>query len=173
MDNLVRAADKLSQAPIYIDDTPAQTVLEVRAKARRLKSEKDIGIIVVDYLQLMRGRAGTDSREREISEISGGLKALAKELDAPVLALSQLSRAVESRTDRRPQLSDLREAGALEQDADVGMFIYREEHYDPTPENENLAEVIVGKQRNGPTGNVKLAFLKQQTRFASLTSTHE
>ena len=168
LDNLVRAADKLSQAPIYIDDTPAQTVLEVRAKARRLKSEKNIGIIIVDYLQLMRGRAGTDSREREISEISGGLKALAKELKVPIVALSQLNRGVESRPDKRPMLSDLRESGAIEQDADVIMFIYRDEVYNKETPDRGIAEVIIGKQRNGPTGIARLRFFGEYTRFEDL-----
>jgi len=178
---LTNAAGRLTEARIFIDDTPAMTVLEMRAKARRLKADhKGLALIIVDYLQLMRGRT-SDSREQEISDISRSLKALAKELNVPVLACSQLSRAVESRTDKRPQLSDLRESGAIEQDADVVMFIYREEVYKPCecPEEapcecgrRGRAEVIVGKQRNGPTGVARLAFLNRYTRFEDLDETH-
>lgn len=168
------AADRLFNAPIFIDDTPALTVLELRAKARRMSMEKGLGLILVDYLQLMRGRAGTDSREQEISEISRSLKALAKELNVPVVALSQLNRKVEDRPgEKRPMLSDLRESGAIEQDADVIAFIYRKKVYKKKDEAEeaddNVAEVIIGKQRNGPTGTVRLAFLEDLTTFASLT----
>ena len=170
---LSTALGRLSEARVFIDDTAGLGVLEMRAKARRLKAEHGLDLLVVDYLQLMQGRGRFENRTQEISSISRALKGLAKELNVPVLALSQLSRAPESRSDRRPQLSDLRESGALEQDADVVMFIFREEQYDPTPENENLAEVIVGKQRNGPTGTVKLAFLKQYTRFANLSPAQE
>ena len=145
---------RLSEAKVFIDDSFGMGVLEMRAKARRLKAEHGLDLLVVDYLQLMQGRGRFDNRTQELAAISRSLKALAKELDVPVIALSQLSRAPESRSDRRPQLSDLRESGALEQDADLVMFIFREEHYDPTPENENLAELIIGKQRNGPTGTV-------------------
>ena len=168
---LIEAASELSEAPLYIDDTPALTILEVRAKARRLMLKKGIGLIVVDYLQLMRGRHNVDRREQEISEISQGLKALAKELSIPVIALSQLNRKVEERHDKRPLLSDLRESGAIEQDADVIAFIYRDEVYNKSDDNPNrgIAEVIVGKQRNGPTGNIKLAFLSKFTRFDNLT----
>jgi len=163
---LTRGAGILSEAPIFIDDTPAMTVLEMRAKARRLKAEQNLGLIIVDYLQLMRGHKNMDSREREISEISRSLKALAKELNIPVLALSQLNRGVESRQDKRPQLSDLRESGALEQDADVILFVYRDEVYDKdNPDNKGMAEIIVGKQRNGPVGIVRLRFLHQFTAF--------
>ncbi|HDJ28987.1 MAG TPA: replicative DNA helicase, partial [Proteobacteria bacterium] len=163
---LTRGAGILSEAPIFIDDTPAMTVLEMRAKARRLKAEQNLGLIIVDYLQLMRGHKNMDSREREISEISRSLKALAKELNVPVLALSQLNRGVESRQDKRPQLSDLRESGALEQDADVILFVYRDEVYDKdNPDNKGMAEIIVGKQRNGPVGIVRLRFLHQFTAF--------
>jgi replicative DNA helicase len=178
---LTNAAGRLTEARIYIDDSPAMTVLEMRAKARRLMADHGLGLLIVDYLQLMRGRASADSREQEISDISRSLKALAKELNVPVLALSQLSRAVESRNDKRPLLSDLRESGAIEQDADVVMFIYREEFYKPCdcPEEgpcecgrRGRAEVIVGKQRNGPTGLVKLAFLSRYTRFEDLDETH-
>ncbi len=170
---LSTALGRLSDARVFIDDTAGLGVLEMRAKARRLKAEHGLDLLVVDYLQLMQGRGRFENRTQEIASISRALKGLAKELNVPVLALSQLSRAPESRSDRRPQLSDLRESGALEQDADVVMFIFREEQYDPTPENENLAEVIVGKQRNGPTGTVKLAFLKQYTRFANLSPSQE
>jgi replicative DNA helicase len=156
---LVNAADIFRQAKIYIDDTPAIGVLELRAKARRQKKEKGLDLIIVDYLQLMRGIGRTETREREIAEISGSLKALAKELDIPVIAVSQLSRQTETRADKRPQLSDLRESGALEQDADVVVFIHRADAYKKPDERDGIAEVIIGKQRNGPTGVVKLAFL--------------
>ena len=145
----------------------------MRAKARRLKSEHGLDMIVVDYLQLMQGRGRFDNRTQELAAISRSLKGLAKELNVPVVALSQLSRAPESRSDRRPQLSDLRESGALEQDADVVLFIFREEVYDDKPELEGLAEIIVGKQRNGPTGVVKLAFVKPYTTFSSLAASYE
>ncbi len=158
---------KLADAQIYIDDTPALNILEIKAKARRLKYEKGIGLLVVDYLQLIHGPSRSESRQQEISTISQSLKALAKELDVPVLALSQLSRAVESRGgDRKPMLSDLRESGALEQDADVVIFIYRPEQYGDT-EKEGQAEIIVGKQRNGPTGHVELNFIKEYALFAN------
>ncbi len=166
---LTAAAGRLSESPIYIDDTPAISAMELRAKARRLKSQHDIQFIILDYLQLMRGSTfSADNRQQEISEISRSLKALARELNVPVMAISQLSRAVESRTDHRPQLSDLRESGAIEQDADVVALILREEYYSPTPENEGIAEVIIAKQRNGPTGNIKMAFIKEYTRFENL-----
>ena len=166
---LTAAAGKLSESPIYIDDTPAISAMELRAKARRLKSQHDIQFIILDYLQLMRGSTfSADNRQQEISEISRSLKALARELNVPVMAISQLSRAVESRTDHRPQLSDLRESGAIEQDADVVALILREEYYNPTPENEGIAEVIIAKQRNGPVGNIKMAFIKEYTRFENL-----
>lgn len=165
---LTRAAGDLSDAKIFIDDTPALSVLEMRAKSRRLKAEHDIGLVVVDYLQLMRGRA--DSREQEISEISRSLKAMAKELSMPVIALSQLNRGLESRTDKRPQLADLRESGAIEQDADVICFIYRDEVYNKSEDNpkKGIAELIIGKQRNGPTGTVELAFIGKYTTFENL-----
>ena len=164
---LTRGVGVLSEAPIHIDDTAGLTVLEMRAKARRLKSEHGLGLVVVDYLQLMQGRSGSENRNQEISEISRSLKAMAKELDVPVLALSQLNRSLESRTDKRPMMSDLRESGAIEQDADVIMFIYRDEVYNKSPENPNkgIAEVIIGKQRNGPTGTVRLTFLGEYTSF--------
>jgi replicative DNA helicase len=171
---LSKNAHKLIESPVYVDDTPAQSILEIRAKARRLKAEKDIQIIFIDYLQLMQGPAGSESREREISHISRSLKALAKELNIPVVALAQLNRAVETRTDKRPQLSDLRESGSIEQDADVVLFLNRPEYYgiknfkdDNTP-TDGIAEVIIGKQRNGPVGEVRLAFVKEYARFENL-----
>jgi len=143
--------------------------MELRAKARRLKAHHDIQMIVLDYMQLMRGSTmSAESRQQEISEISRSLKALARELSVPVVAISQLSRAVESRTDHRPQLSDLRESGAIEQDADVVVLILREEYYNPTPDNQGMAEVIIAKQRNGPVGTLKLAFIKEYTRFENI-----
>ncbi len=162
---LTAAAGKLSEAPIFIDDTPGQTVLEVRAKARRLKMQHGLSLVLIDYLQLMQGVGKVESRQQEISEISRSLKALARELRVPVIAVSQLSRAVESRTGNRPQLSDLRESGAIEQDADVVVFLFREEYYNPSEENRNKAEAIIAKQRNGPVGSVELVFLKEWTRF--------
>ena len=171
--SLSDAMEKLSDAHVFIDDTAGLGVLEMRAKSRRLKAEHGLDLLIIDYLQLMQGRGRFENRTQELAAISRSLKGLAKELNVPVVALSQLSRAPESRSDRRPQLSDLRESGALEQDADVVLFIYREEMYDETPENQNLAEIIIGKQRNGPTGTVKLAFLKQQTRFESLTRDYQ
>jgi replicative DNA helicase len=166
---LTAAAGKLSEANIFIDDSPAISVMELRAKARRLKSHHDIQLIVLDYLQLMRGAARIENRQQEISEISRSLKALARELHIPVIAISQLSRAVEARTDHRPQLSDLRESGAIEQDADVVVLILREEYYNPTSDNQGIAEVIIAKQRNGPVGTFKLSFIKEYTRFGNLT----
>jgi replicative DNA helicase len=164
---LTAAAGKLSEAPIFIDDTPAVSAMEIRAKARRLKSHHDIKLIIVDYLQLMRGSGNTESRQQEISDISRSLKALARELDIPLIAISQLSRAVESRTDHRPQLSDLRESGAIEQDADVVALLLREEYYNPNAE-KGVAEVIIAKQRNGPVGTLKLSFINEYTRFENL-----
>jgi replicative DNA helicase len=170
---LTGAAGRLSEAAVYIDDSPAMTVLEMRAKARRLKAEHGLGLVIVDYLQLMRGRSDADNREQEISDISRSLKALAKELSIPVIALSQLSRAVETRGgDKKPQLADLRESGAIEQDADVVAFVFREEVYRPTEENHGLADIVVRKQRNGPTGEVRLAFIDRYTRFENLESAH-
>jgi replicative DNA helicase len=173
---LARAAGILSAAPIWIDDTPGLSLLEMRSKARRLKADANIGLVVVDYLQLMTGPSNAESRQQEVSQISRGLKALAKELAVPVVALSQLSRAPELRTgeNKRPQLSDLRESGAIEQDADLIMFLYRQEFYDgPTDKDgnslEGKAEIIVGKQRNGPTGIVNLYFHKHYTRFENYT----
>lgn len=170
---LTTAAGRLTEAQIYIDDTPALSVLEMRAKARRLKAERGLDLLIVDYLQLMRGRGEADTREQEISEISRSLKALAKELQLPVIALSQLSRAVESRADRRPVLADLRESGAIEQDADIVIFIYRDELYHQTDENKGIADIHIGKQRNGPVGTFKLAFLERYTRFENLERLHK
>ncbi|RMD87227.1 MAG: replicative DNA helicase [Candidatus Dadabacteria bacterium] len=163
---LVEAASRVADAPIYIDDTPALTVAELRAKSRRLHKEHPLSLIVVDYLQLMRSPAFSSiSREQEISDISRSLKALAKELNIPVIALSQLNRSVESRNDKRPLMSDLRESGAIEQDADVIAFIYRDEFYNKETEDKGVAEIIISKQRNGPTGVVKLTFTPEYTRF--------
>ena len=170
---LVHAATPLSQAPIFIDDTPAVTAMEIRSKARRLKLEHNLGLIVIDYLQLMSGRGKAESRQQEVSEISRSLKALARELQVPVVALSQLSRGPESRQDHRPMLSDLRESGAIEQDADVVVFLYRDEYYNPDSEKKNIAEAIIAKQRNGPTGTVELVWLGQFTKFASLERNRE
>jgi len=169
---LVEAFGRLHDAKVFIDDTPGLGILEMRAKARRLKLEHGLDMLIVDYLQLMQGRGRFDNRQQELASISRALKILAKELEVPILALSQLSRAPESRGDHRPQLSDLRESGALEQDADVVLFIFREDMYaqdgEPRPEAEGTAELIIGKQRNGPTGVVRVAFLKQFTRFENL-----
>src|SRR5215467_1197858 len=169
---LAGALGRLHDAKVFIDDTPALGILEMRAKARRLKLEHGLDMLVIDYLQLMQGRGRFDNRQQELASISRSLKILAKELNIPIIALSQLSRAPEARGDHRPQLSDLRESGALEQDADVVLFIFREEMYanegEPKPEMEGIAEIIIGKQRNGPTGTVRLAFLKQFTRFENL-----
>jgi replicative DNA helicase len=164
--NLSLALGKLSEAPIYIDDTPGISVLELRAKARRLKARSDIGLLVVDYLQLMAGPP-TESRQQEISAISRSLKALARELQIPLIALSQLSRATEAREAHRPRMSDLRESGAIEQEADVIFMLYREEYYDPE-KNPGVAEIIIAKQRNGPTGTVNLAFLSNYMHFEPL-----
>lgn len=170
---LTSAAGKLSEAPIYIDDTPAINIFELRAKARRLKAHQNIQLVIVDYLQMLRGIRRGDSRQQEISEISQSLKALAKELKVPVIAVSQLSRAVESRNDRRPQLSDLRESGAIEQDADVVALLLREDYYNPESERKGEAEVIIAKQRNGPTGSVFLGFVKEYMKFVNLSRVRE
>jgi replicative DNA helicase len=172
---LTRATGTLTSLPVHIDDTPSLTVLEMRAKAQRLKEEHELGLVVVDYLQLMQGHSRSESRNQEISEISRSLKAMAKELDVPVLALSQLNRSLESRTDKRPMMSDLRESGAIEQDSDVILFIYRDEVYNKSPDNPNkgLAEVIIGKQRNGPTGVVNLTFIGEYTFFDNLSNRTE
>lgn len=165
--SLIKAMGPLSQAPIYIDDTPGISPMEVRSKCRRLKMEKGLGLIVIDYLQLMSGNSKNDSRQQEISEISRSLKAIAREMEAPVIALSQLSRACEQRADHRPMLSDLRESGAIEQDADVVAFLYRDEYYFPESEKKNQAELIIAKQRNGPTGTVELTWMGQYTKFGN------
>ncbi|MCR4376101.1 MAG: replicative DNA helicase [Acidobacteria bacterium] len=172
-DKLTAAFARLHDAKVFVDDTASAGILEMRAKSRRLKLEHGLDMLIVDYLQLMQGRGKFDNRQQELASISRSLKILAKELEIPILALSQLSRATETRADHRPQLSDLRESGALEQDADIVMFIYREEMYktgddQPRPEVEGVAEIIVGKQRNGPVGSINLAFLKQYTRFENL-----
>ena len=168
---LINAADRLSGAPIFIDDTAGISVLEMRSKARRLKVEHDLSLIIIDYLQLMQGSGGKggENRQQEISEISRSLKGLARELGVPVVALSQLSRSVESRQVKKPMLSDLRESGSLEQDADIVAFLYREDYYNPDTENKNITEIIVAKHRNGPVDSVQLFFHKQFTRFADLT----
>lgn len=170
---LSHALGTLAEARVFIDDSASIGVLEMRAKARRLKAEHGLHLLIIDYIQLMQGRGRFESRQQELSSISRSLKGLAKELQVPIVALSQLSRAPETRSDHRPQLSDLRESGALEQDADLVMFIYRDEQYrdaegNPNTESEGIAEIIVGKQRNGPTGVVKLAFIKEHTRFENL-----
>jgi len=164
-ERLARAIGTLAEARMFIDDTPGISVLEMRAKARRLAAEqKRLDLIVVDYLQLMTG-GRTENRQQEVSQISRELKGLAKELNVPVIALSQLSRAPEARNPPKPMMSDLRESGSIEQDADVVAFIYREDYYKPTDENAGMAELLISKQRNGPTGTIKLAFLKEFTRF--------
>ncbi|MBI5876270.1 MAG: replicative DNA helicase [Chloroflexi bacterium] len=167
-DRLTEAIGRLSEAPIYLDDTPAASPNEIRSKARRLAAERGLEMIVIDYLQLMRGSERNENRVQEIAGISRSLKALARELRVPVVALSQLSRAVESRPDKHPQLSDLRESGSIEQDADVVMFLYRDDAYDKATERPNIAEVIVAKHRNGPTGSVSLHFNRASSRFADL-----
>ena len=169
---LTDACDKLYESPIYIDDTPGISVAEMRSKARRLKSEHGLDLIIVDYLQLMQGR-NAESRQQEISEISRSLKALARELKVPLIALSQLSRSVDSRQDKRPMLSDLRESGALEQDADIVSFLYREDYYDKETENQHITKVILAKHRNGPVGSVKLYFKNEFTLFLNLDTQHE
>ncbi|MEK6275674.1 MAG: replicative DNA helicase, partial [Actinomycetota bacterium] len=168
---LTAACDKLAKAPIYVDDMGSITMMEIRAKARRLKTqEPNLGLIIVDYLQLMTSGASVENRVQEVSQISRQLKVLARDLDTPVLAMSQLSRAVEQRHDKRPILSDLRESGAIEQDADLVFFIYRDEYYNEESEQQGLAEVICAKHRNGPTGAEKLSFMKRYAKFADLAS---
>src|SRR5204862_2901245 len=169
---LTAACDKLAKAPIYVDDTGSITMMEIRAKARRLKTQQpNLGLIIVDYLQLMTSGASVENRVQEVSQISRQLKVLARDLDVPVLAMSQLSRAVEQRHDKRPILSDLRESGSIEQDADLVMFIYRDEYYNPDETDQQaLAEVHLSKHRNGPTGNVKLSFLRRFAKFADLAA---
>ncbi len=170
-DQIVIKSDELSKAKLFIDDSSGLNVMEIRSRARRLKAESGLSLIVIDYVQLMQGSkiSNDGNRNQEISEISRGLKTLARELEVPLIALSQLSRAVELRSNKRPQLSDLRESGALEQDADIVMFLYREDYYDPETENKNTTEVIISKHRNGPTGTVELYFDKELTRFVDLS----
>jgi len=172
--NIGYAMGVLSEAPIYIDDSPGGNIMDIRTKARRLQMEQNLGLIIVDYLQLMSGSSkGNDgNRVQEISEISRGLKSLARELNVPVIALSQLSRAVEHRDDKRPQLSDLRESGSIEQDADIVMFLYREEYYHPETEKKGITEILIRKHRNGPIGNIELFFNPSQMRFADLERRH-
>lgn len=172
-EKLTMAIGTLSEAEIYIDDTPAITVADIRAKCRRLKKEKGLGMILIDYLQLIagRGKAG-ENRQQEVSEISRTLKQIARELEVPVIALSQLSRGVEQRQDKRPMMSDLRESGSIEQDADIVAFLYRDDYYDKESEKKNIIEIIIAKQRNGPVGTVELAFLKHFNKFVSLDKAH-
>ncbi|MGO4889043.1 replicative DNA helicase [Anaerobacillus sp. MEB173] len=171
---LTMAMGSLSKAGIYIDDTPGIRVNDIRAKCRRLKQEKGLGMILIDYLQLIRGngRSG-ENRQQEVSEISRSLKALARELEVPVIALSQLSRGVESRQDKRPMMSDIRESGSIEQDADIVAFLYRDDYYDKETENQNIIEIIIAKQRNGPVGTVELAFVKEYNKFVNLERRHD
>ena len=169
-DKLVGSVRKIGNSNLVIDDTSGITASELRSKCRKLKIEQGLDLVIIDYLQLMTGagKRKSDSRQQEISDISRSLKVMARELNVPVIALSQLSRAVESRPDKRPMLSDLRESGAIEQDADIVMFIYRDEYYNPDSEKKGVAEVIVAKQRSGPTGPVELAWLSQYTKFGNL-----
>ena len=173
---LINTADTLSSANIYIDDTAGITAMDMRSRARRLKAEHGLDLIVVDYLQLMQGsgkKNNSGDRQQEVSEISRSLKALARELDVPVIALSQLSRSVEARQVKRPMLSDLRESGSLEQDADIVAFLYREDYYNPETENKNITELIIAKHRNGPVDTVNLFFHKQYTKFVGLSKRKE
>lgn len=165
---LTMAMGRLSEAPIFIDDSANLTVLEMRAKLRRLQAEHGLGLVLIDYLQLLNSHRRSDNRQQEISEISRSLKGLARELDVPVIALSQLSRAVESRQDKRPMLSDIRESGSIEQDADIVGFLYRDDYYNKESEKQNIIEVIIAKQRNGPVGSAELVFLKQFNKFVNL-----
>jgi replicative DNA helicase len=173
-EKLSMAIGALSEAQIYIDDTPGVTVSDIRAKCRRLKKEKGLGMILIDYLQLIqgRGKAG-ENRQQEVSEISRTLKQIARELEVPVIALSQLSRGVEQRQDKRPMMSDLRESGSIEQDADIVAFLYRDDYYDKESEKKNIIEIIIAKQRNGPVGTVELVFLKNYNKFVNLDRSHE
>lgn len=172
-EKLTMAIGSLSEANIYIDDSPSVTVADIRAKCRRLKKERGLGMILIDYLQLIHGRGKGDNRQQEVSEISRTLKQIARELDVPVIALSQLSRGVEQRQDKRPMMSDLRESGSIEQDADIVAFLYRDDYYDKESEKKNIIEIIIAKQRNGPVGTVELAFLKSFNKFVSLDRSHQ
>jgi replicative DNA helicase len=169
-EKVAMAIGNISDYPIYIDDTPGITINEIRAKARKLKAEKGLGMIIIDYLQLIEvtNRSGSSNRQQEVSEISRTLKKIAKELDVPIIALSQLSRGVEQRQDKRPILSDLRESGSIEQDADIVAFLYRDDYYDKESEKKNIIEIIISKQRNGPTGTVELVFMKNTNKFISI-----
>ena len=167
-ERLIESAGVIGKSNLFIDDTPGITVSELRSKCRKLKLEKNLSMIIIDYLQLMSGSGKNESRQQEISDISRSLKGIARELNVPVLALSQLSRAVEQRPDHRPMMSDLRESGAIEQDADVVMFIYRDDYYNHETEKKDIAEIIIAKQRNGPIGTVELAWLPKYTKFANL-----
>ena len=167
-EKLIESAGVISDSPLIIDDTPGISISELRSKCRKYKLEKGLGLVIIDYLQLMSGNKRTESRQQEISDISRALKALARELDAPVIALSQLSRACEQRPDHRPMLSDLRESGAIEQDADVVMFIYRDDYYNKDTEKKNISEIIIAKQRNGPIGTVELVWLPRYTQFVNM-----
>ncbi len=170
---LTSAAGKLSESSLYIDDTPAINIFELRAKARRMRSHHDIQLVIVDYLQLLKGAGRTESRQQEISDVSQSLKALAKEIEVPVIAVSQLSREVEKREDHRPRLSDLRESGAIEQDADLVALLYRDEYYDPDSDKKGIAEVNIAKQRNGPTGVIDMGFVKEYMKFVNLDFIHQ
>jgi replicative DNA helicase len=172
-EKLTMAIGALSEANIYIDDSPSITVAEIRAKCRRLKQEKGLGMILIDYLQLIHGRGKGDNRQQEVSEISRTLKQIARELSVPVIALSQLSRGVEQRQDKRPMMSDLRESGSIEQDADIVAFLYRDDYYDKESEKKNVIEIIIAKQRNGPVGTVELAFLKNFNKFVNMDRAHQ
>ena len=171
-DRIARATGPLSKARIYIDDTAGLSVMEMRSKCRKIKMEYGIDLILIDYLQLMSG-SSSENRQQEVSEISRSIKALAKEMECPVIALSQLSRAPEQRADHRPMLSDLRESGSIEQDADVVMFLYRDEYYNKETEEKNIGECIIAKQRNGPVGTVKMAWIGSHSKFANLELTYK
>ncbi|MCA0988790.1 replicative DNA helicase [Guptibacillus algicola] len=170
---LTMAMGSLSNAGIYIDDTPGIRVGDIRAKCRRLKQEKGLGMILIDYMQLIRGDGSTENRQQEVSEISRSLKGIARELEVPLISLSQLSRGVESRQDKRPMMSDIRESGSIEQDADIVAFLYRDDYYDKESENKNIIEIIIAKQRNGPVGTVELAFVKEYNKFVNLERRHD
>ncbi|AYD41357.1 replicative DNA helicase [Clostridium fermenticellae] len=172
-ENIARVSGPLGSAKLFIDDSAGISIMEMRSKCRRLKIESGIDLIIIDYLQLMAGSGSSESRQQEVSEISRSIKALAKEMECPIVALSQLSRAPEARTDHRPMLSDLRESGSIEQDADLVLFLYRDEYYNKETEDRNIAECIISKQRNGPTGTIKLAWLGQFSKFGNLDIIHQ